>query len=134
MPWHISDNDPDVSVVMPAFNVAAYLGEAISSVIQQSYPSWELLVVDDCSSDGSRALAESFAARDSRIRVIGLPNRRGAGHARNLAIKQARGRFIAFLDGDDVWLPSKLKRQLSEMLQFDAAFSFTAYKKMDAQG
>jgi len=106
---------PRVSVVMPVCNAAAFLEEAVRSVLEQTYGSWELLLIDDGSTDGSRALAERFAAEHpARIRCLHHPNNenRGASATRNLGISHARGEYLALLDADDVWLPGKLEKQV----------------------
>ncbi len=103
---------PAVSVVMPAYNVAPYIGEAIGSVLAQSFTDFELLVVDDGSTDDSRAIAEEYARQDRRIRVLRKPNG-GISSARNLGLQAASGAFIAILDSDDVWLPDFLRTQVA---------------------
>jgi glycosyltransferase involved in cell wall biosynthesis len=100
-----------VSVVIPVRNGAGYLGEAIESVLAQACPGIDVIVVDNGSTDGSRAVAESFGAP---VRVIDEP-RRGAAHARNSGAMLARGEYVAFLDADDLWAPGKLARQLNEL-------------------
>ena len=101
----------EVSVIMPAYNVASYVGASIESVLAQTFGDWEILVVDDGSTDGSRAIAQAFASREPRIRVLTRPNG-GISAARNLALRAARGTFIALLDGDDLWTPEYLETQL----------------------
>ena len=103
---------PLVSVIMPAYRVAAYIREAIESVIAQSYSDWELIVVDDGSPDESGAIAASYAAGDKRIRVARQANS-GLSSARNHGIRLARGEFIAILDSDDMWQPSFLAAQVA---------------------
>lgn len=117
-----------VSVVMPAYNAAATIGSSIASVQQQTRGDWELIVVDDGSTDRTAELAETAAAEDPRIRVIRQRNR-GVAAARNAGIDSARGRYLAFLDADDTWLPAKLERQLSFMSLKRSAFSATAYRR-----
>jgi glycosyltransferase involved in cell wall biosynthesis len=112
-----------VSVVIPVRNGVRYLGEAIESVLGQGQVEVEVIVVDNGSSDGSRALAESFGAP---VRVI-EEARPGAAHARNGGVRMARGQYLAFLDADDVWTPGKLKRQLAELeakQDLDMVFAF----------
>src|SRR5256885_11136720 len=107
-----------VSVVMPFLNLAQYLGEAIESVLAQTYPSWELLLVDDGSTDGASEIARSYAARHpERIRYLEHPGHRNRGMSasRNLGLQQSRGALVAFLDSDDVWLPEKLARQVATL-------------------
>ena len=108
--------DPEVSVVVPFFNAGRFLEECIASVIAQTYTSWELVLVNDGSSDNSAAIARAHVAGDpSRVRCFQHPGgeRRGASAARNLGIRRATGRYIAFLDADDVWLPGKLAAQVA---------------------
>jgi glycosyltransferase involved in cell wall biosynthesis len=101
----------DFSVVMPARNAEATLARAVNSVIAQSFGSWELLIVDDGSSDRTRQMAEEFATRDPRIRLVVSEVNLGIAGARNLALENARGNYIAFLDADDYWYPQKLEKQ-----------------------
>lgn len=103
--------NPTVSVVLPTYNRAGLLGRAIRSVLAQSYTDFELLVVDDGSTDETSNVVASF--RDQRIRYISLAHNTGAGAARNAGIRMARGKFLAFQDSDDEWLPSKLAKQMS---------------------
>jgi glycosyltransferase involved in cell wall biosynthesis len=119
---------------MPARNSARYIGEAVDSVVQQSYRDWELIVVDDGSTDGTSCIVHKLMVREPRIRTLRHPQPGGPACARNAAIRSAAGRFIAFLDSDDLWLPAKLERQLEAMQRAGAALSFTAYKKVDSQG
>lgn len=107
----------DFSIVMPAFNAELTLAESIQSVLGQTLGSFELLIVDDCSTDGTRDLILSFAAADQRIRPIFLQENGGVASARNAAIRCAEGRYIAFLDADDIWLENKLVRQLDAFSQ-----------------
>jgi len=110
----MSNQPPMFSVVMPAYNAEQYVGEAIESVLAQSMPSWELLVVDDCSTDKTLEICRSY--RDSRIRVFSSPQNLNAAGARNLALEHARGEFVAFLDSDDVAVPDRLERQHKALL------------------
>jgi teichuronic acid biosynthesis glycosyltransferase TuaG len=123
-----------VSIVMPAFNAQAYLGETMESVLAQSRAEWELIVVDDCSTDGTYEIAAAYGARDTRIRVVRLERSSGPAMARNAAIEAASGRYVAFLDSDDLWLPQKLERQLDFMRRRGAALGFTAYRRISADG
>jgi glycosyltransferase involved in cell wall biosynthesis len=125
---------PRVSVITPVWNAADTLAATVASVQAQSLPDWEMLLVDDGSSDGSRALAERLAAGDGRIRVLGWGDNRGAAAARNAGIRAARGRHIAFLDADDLWRPEKLAVQLDYMGRTGAAVVFSGYRRMDAAG
>ncbi len=118
-PQHdVSAASPRVSVVMVFHDVRRYLGEAVASVRAQSFPDWELLLVDDGSGDGSREIAETLAAADTgRIRVVQHAGRRnlGTGASRRLGVSCARGEFLAFLDADDVYLPDRLARHIEEL-------------------
>lgn len=120
--------EPLVSVVMPAYNASSTIASSIKSVQGQSYTSWELLVVDDCSTDDTVSIVKGLSTTDARIRLISLTTNSGSpAYPRNVAIKEARGGFIAFLDADDEWLPVKLKRQVPFMINSKAAFSCTGY-------
>jgi len=123
-----------VSVVMPCFNSERHVAEAVQSVRAQSYRDLELLVVDGGSRDGSRALVAAAAAEDSRIRLIDNPDDQGPAHARCAGVRAARGRYVAFLDSDDVWLPEKLTTQIGFMERADVAFSYTYYRQMSDDG
>lgn len=124
---------PAVSIVTPVWNAAATLRAAVASVQAQSFPDWEMLLVDDGSTDGSLALAEGLAAADRRIRLLVQERNTGAAAARNRAIRAARGRFIAFLDADDLWRPEKLARQVP-VLCAGHPLVFAAYRRIDADG
>jgi teichuronic acid biosynthesis glycosyltransferase TuaG len=123
-----------VSIVMPAYNGAGFIAEAIASVLAQSHQRWELLVVDDCSNDGTGEIARGLGAGDPRIRVLETRENSGSAAARNLGLRECGGRYVAFLDADDLWNPHKLARQLEYMRERAASFSFTAYRKFSAAG
>lgn len=127
-------SSPLVSVIMPAWNCERYIGSAIQSVVKQTRGDWELVVVDDASTDATLRIVSEFTSADKRIKVTALKEPVGPARARNLAIQQSAGRYIAFLDSDDLWLPMKLEIQIKEMEKTSAILSFTAYKKIDAQG
>lgn len=110
---------------MPAYNAAQFIGSSIESILAQTYQDWELLVVDDCSNDKTLEIVSSFG--DERIRCLKNPVNSGAAVSRNRALREANGRWIAFLDSDDVWAPSKLEIQLSYMADNNYAFTFTDY-------
>src|SRR4051812_1023393 len=103
---------PTVSVIVPAYNVASYVGATIESALTQTYQDFELIVVDDGSTDETGAIVDAAVARDARIRVVRQPNG-GLSSARNAALRNARGRYIALLDGDDLWDPGFLAAQLA---------------------
>lgn len=119
-----------VSVVMPVHDAEDTLAASIASVRAQSVDDWELLLVDDASSDTSREIAQEAAAADERVRLTVLGEKSGAAVARNTAIDVARGRWIAFCDADDLWLPLKLERQLAFAEATGSPFTFTAYEKI----
>jgi len=102
-----------ISVVMPNYNGHRFVEQAIDSVLHQTYPNFELLVVDDCSKDDSLSLIQQKAQSDNRIKVIALEHNAGVANARNVGIKEARGEYIALLDNDDLWTEDKLERQLA---------------------
>lgn len=120
-----------VSIIMPNYNAARFLNETIESVQAQTYPDWELLFVDDCSTDDSIQKVREFAKKDPRIRVFQNEKNSGAAYSRNFALREAKGKWIAFLDSDDVWLPRKLEEQLTFMAQTGAKFSYTAFERID---
>lgn len=123
-----------VSIVMPAYNCSAYIGETIESVLKQSYPYWELIVVDDCSSDNTRDVVSQYMKKDSRIRYFLLEKRSGVVVARTKATDEAKGKYIAFLDSDDLWYPEKLKKQICFMQENGYAFTCTSYEKVNERG
>ena len=117
-----------VSIITPAYNAAEYIAETIESVLAQTYPKWEMLIVNDCSKDNTAEIVQSYAAKDNRIKLINLKQNSGAAVARNTAIQNAKGRYIAFLDSDDLWKKDKLQKQLSFMQQNSYAFTFSGYE------
>ena len=120
---------PLVSVVMPTFNAEKYLAESINSVLAQTYNNWELLITDDCSTDDTVAIAKKYADSDSRVKLFIQPQNQGAGAARNNSIKNAKGKYIAFLDADDLWLPKKLEKQVLFAQKNNHALTYTSYQK-----
>lgn len=123
-----------VSVITPAYNSAKFIEETIASVRSQTYSNWEMLVIDDCSEDNTCEVVEKIATVDRRIKLIRLRENVGVGMARNIAIKAAKGRFIAFLDSDDLWLPQKLEKQIKFMIENNVAFSYTQYQRILENG
>lgn len=123
-----------VSIIVPVYNAAAFLEETMESVIRQEETDWELLLVDDCSGDGSAAIIEAYAQRDSRIRLISQPENRGAAAARNRGLEEAAGRYIAFLDSDDLWQKNRLSAELAYMEARQAGFVFSGYEFADENG
>jgi len=126
--------DEIVSIITPLFNSATFIEETIESVISQTYNDWEMIIIDDCSNDGSLELVKDIAKDDLRIRLISLKNNLGPSNARNEGIKQACGRYIAFLDSDDLWHKDKLEKQIIFMQKNEYAFTFTGYEKIDEKG
>lgn len=122
-----------VSIIMPSYNSALFIGMSIESILSQTYKNWELLITDDCSTDNSREIIKRYAALDSRIKLLELTENSGAGVARNNSIKIAKGRFIAFCDSDDRWFPEKLEKQLWYMNEKGCAMSYTSYMMCDEQ-
>lgn len=123
---------PLVSVVMPVHNSADTLGASIRSVLAQTHTDVELLITDDGSTDNSMDLLMEFARQDDRVSPRSAPEQGGAARARNLAIARADGDYVAFLDSDDMWLPTKLERQLDFASTAGAPLTFTSYYKVDA--
>lgn len=119
-----------VSIIMPSYNTAQYIAASIRSVQAQTYENWELLIVDDCSTDNSDAVVAPFLS-NARIRYLKNEVNSGAAASRNYALREARGRWIAFLDSDDLWHPEKLERQITFMETKDCHFSYTCYEQID---
>ncbi|MBQ3722041.1 MAG: glycosyltransferase family 2 protein [Fibrobacter sp.] len=132
-----------VSIIMPSYNTAPYIAESIRSVMAQTYTDWELIIVDDASTDNtdevvkdvilSGAQAESKDL-SSKIHYLKNDRNRGAAYSRNRALREAKGRWIAFLDSDDIWTPDKLEKQIAFMTKNGCAFSYTRYEEMDENG
>lgn len=115
-----------VSIIMPSYNTAKYISDSIKSVLAQTYQNWELLIVDDCSTDNTLEIVKSFS--DSRIILLQNEKNSGAAVSRNYALREAKGKWIAFLDSDDIWLPEKLEKQIKFMNENNLAFTFTDYR------
>ena len=120
-----------LSVIMPMHNAERFVGQAIRSVLAQTVTDWELLIIDDASTDGSLAEVERGSGGDPRIRLLTNPGPHGAGPARNVGIEAARGRYVAFLDSDDMWLATKLDKQLALLEVSGAPLVYSAYYKID---
>lgn len=125
---------PQVSIITPVHNAQDTIRDTVASVQAQSFGDYEHLLVDNNSTDESAAIIESLAAEDPRIRLLFFADQQGAAQARNFAITRAQGRFHAFLDADDQWLPEKLSTQIREMQERDLVLSWTGYRVVDAQG
>ena len=118
-----------VSIITPAYNCATYIHETIESVLYQTYTYWEMIIVDDYSSDDTVNIIKKYQEQDKRIHLIQLQQNQGVAFARNTGIKYSRGRYIAFLDSDDIWLYNKIERQLEFMKNNNVAFSYTQYRQ-----
>jgi len=123
-----------VSIVLPCHNASEFLSETLDSVLAQSFTDWECVVVDDASTDGSPDVIARYAATDLRIRPVYREVNGGAAEARNAGVAAARGRYLAFLDADDLWKPEKLARQLAFMEETGAAISHTSYGFINETG
>ena len=126
--------EPLVSVITPAFNAEKTIGKTIESVLKQSYKNLELIIVDDISSDNTVEIVKRYQRKDSRVKLFILEKKGGASGARNLAIKEAKGKYIAFLDCDDLWKKDKLKKQINFMEKNNIYFSYTDYSYIDSKG
>jgi teichuronic acid biosynthesis glycosyltransferase TuaG len=134
MKYAQKDSVPLVSIITPSYNSLAFIRETIESVQAQSYPHWEMIIVDDKSKDESVQLIKQYVKDDQRIKLISLTQNIGAARARNVAIKSAKGNYIAFLDSDDLWLPTKLEEQVTFMQKGNISFSFTSYSLINEDG
>ncbi|ARP96983.1 glycosyltransferase family 2 protein [Bordetella genomosp. 13] len=128
------NSDPVVSVVMPAHNARPYIGAAIDSVQAQTFGEWELIVIDDASTDGTADLVHTYAARDARIRLARNATNVGVAATRNKALEMARGRYVAFLDSDDLWMPDKLRAQVAFLDGTQGWVSYGDYRRIDENG
>lgn len=129
-----SVDSPLVSVIMPAYNSEKHIAEAIASIQRQTLTDWELCVTDDCSTDRTAEIIRSIAADDPRIKYYKQPVNQGAAKARNASLARAKGRFVAYLDADDIWYPHKLERQVAFMVKGGYGFSCASYSVIDEDG
>lgn len=120
-----------VSIIMPSYNTARFLRETVASVLAQTYENWELIIVDDASTDKTDDVVAGYS--DPRIRYLKNGKNCGAAVSRNWALREAKGRWIAFLDSDDLWHPEKLEKQIRFMEENGHSFSYTNYSEMDEQ-
>ncbi len=123
-----------VSIITPMYNSSKFIHWTVQSVLSQVYKNWEMIIIDDCSTDSSVDIIKSYISVDNRIKLILNETNLGAAPSRNLGIKKANGRYIAFLDSDDVWLPTKLNDQLNFMEKNKVAFSYCSYEIIDEDG
>ena len=119
---------PKVSVITPAYNASKFIGETIESVLKQTFQDWEMIIVDDCSTDDTLKIANEFLKKDPRIKIIQNERNSGVAATRNHGLDVAIGDFIAFVDSDDLWLPEKLEKQLKFMEENDVALTYTKYQ------
>lgn len=131
----IDENDGKlVSVVTPVYNAGRFLDDTIRTVQGQAHTDWELIFIDDCSTDNSVEIIKNAINSDSRINLLQNEVNRGAGYSRNIGIEAARGRYLAFLDADDLWDSNKLMKQIEFARAGEYAFTFTGYEFADARG
>ncbi len=123
-----------VSVITPLYNCEKYIKDTIKSVQNQTYSNWEMILVDDCSSDRTYEIVEKIAKSDERIKVFKQETNSGAAKARNRSLREAEGRYIAFLDSDDIWKSTKLEKQVQFMKKHNCGFSCTSYEVIDNEG
>lgn len=123
-----------VSIITPTYNSEKYIAETIRSVQHQTYKNWEMIIVDDCSSDKTEPIIAEFIANDNRIKFYKLHHNAGAGIARNQAVSMATGKYIAFLDSDDLWKPKKLHKQIAFLQTHQLPFTFSFYDCIDENG
>lgn len=123
-----------VSIVMPSFNAAKFIAASIQSVIDQTYSNWELLITDDCSKDDTVKIVEQYLVKDDRIKLFSTGKNSGPACARNKSLENATGKYIAFLDSDDIWVSNKLEMQINFMKEKNIAFSFSSYSIMKEDG
>ena len=123
-----------VSIIVPVYNAETYLKDAVNSVLCQTYTDWELLLIDDCSTDGSLSLAKQLAANDSRIRVFSNDKNSGPAHTRNVGIDLAKGEWLAFLDSDDLLKPNFLSRMVETGEELDADIVWSHYDELNKNG
>ena len=123
-----------VSIIMPSYNAAKFIAASIQSVIDQTYRNWELLITDDCSKDDTVKIVEKFIVEDNRIKLFSTGKNSGPACARNKSLKNATGKYIAFLDSDDIWVSNKLETQIKFMIEKNIAFSFSSYSVIKEDG
>jgi teichuronic acid biosynthesis glycosyltransferase TuaG len=123
-----------VSIITPSYNSSKFIKDCVNSVFSQTYKNWEMIIVDDCSEDNSKEIISELSTKDKRIKPIFLEKNVGAAEARNTAIRQSKGKYVAFLDSDDLWNPKKLEKQLSFMNKNEIVFSYTNYQLMSENG
>lgn len=123
-----------VSVITPTWNCRAFIAKTIESVLAQTYHNWEMIIVDDCSTDGTQEVVEPYLKQDQRIKYYANEKNSGAAVTRNYGLREAKGRWIAFLDSDDLWKPKKLEHQLKFMVENSYSFTYHEYSEMTEEG
>jgi glycosyltransferase involved in cell wall biosynthesis len=123
-----------VSILTPTYNTEKFIRETIESVKNQTYQNWEMILVDDGSKDKTAFVIEEFSKNDARIKLFKLPENRGNGFARNVALERAKGKYIAYLDADDLWFPEKLEKQIQFLKTNNLHFTFSFYDSIDDEG
>lgn len=123
-----------VSIIIPTYNCEKFIHQTVESVQNQSYPNWEIILVDDASTDNTVTIINEFAQVDNRIKIIELEKNSGNGFARNVALDKANGRYIAFLDADDLWFPLKLEKQIKFLKDKNLPFTFSFYEWIGEEG
>lgn len=123
-----------VSIITPAYNCEKYIAETIESVLEQTYKNWEMIIVNDCSIDNTEAIVNNYTNSDNRVKLYNLKSNSGVVMARNKALEVAKGRYIAFLDSDDLWKENKLESQINFMKENNYAFVFSSYEVIDDNG
>lgn len=123
-----------VSIIMPTYNCAKFIGKTIETVIKQTYKNWELVIVDDCSKDNTEEIVNDYINTDKRIKYYRFSTNQGAAKARTKAMELANGNYMAFLDSDDLWEEDKLEKQIKFMEENDYNFTCTAYEQIDEKG
>ncbi|MFD2287882.1 glycosyltransferase family 2 protein [Pedobacter petrophilus] len=126
--------EPLVSIIVPCHNSAKFITATLNSIVAQDYPSWELIIIDDQSTDDTSTIVEKFARKYSNVQFIPLQKNMGVSNARNLGMTKASGKYIAFLDSDDIWLENKLSRQVAYMEDKKLAMTFCAYNRINEDG
>ncbi|MEO6175949.1 MAG: glycosyltransferase family 2 protein [Flavobacterium circumlabens] len=123
-----------VSIIIPTYNTEKFIESTLQSVQKQTYKIWEMILVDDASTDQTVAIIERYAQKDDRIKLFKLSKNSGNGFARNVAVEKATGKYIAYLDADDVWLPEKLEKQIDFLKANNLPFTFSFYDCIDEEG
>ena len=123
-----------ISIIIPSYNSATFISQTIESVLAQSYQDWEMIIVDDCSSDNSIDIIKNYTKKNSAIKLITLNKNCGVANARNVGLENAKGDYIAFLDSDDLWDKNKLQEQINFMVHNNIPLSYTSYIKIDEEG